>query len=109
MKSKLLALFLLAGSSLFARGHFSIGIGVGGYYPYGGYYGGYYAPPIAAYGPGPVYGAPGNVWINGYYYPVGARRVWRAGYWATPPYAGAIWVGPRWSGGRYSAGYWRRR
>jgi hypothetical protein len=29
MKSKLLGVFLLAGSSLFARGHFSIGIGVG--------------------------------------------------------------------------------
>lgn len=115
MKSKLLVILLLAGSSLFARGHFgiSVGIGVGGYYPYG--YGGYYvatAPPLAppvAYAPAPVYPGVGYTWINGYYYPVGARYVWRPGYWARPPYAGAIWVGPRYVSGRYYRGYWRRR
>jgi WXXGXW repeat (2 copies) len=109
MKTKLLALFLLAGGSLFAA-HFSVGIGVGvgGYAPYGGYYVAA-PPPVVAYAPPPVYARPGYTWINGYYYPVGARYVWRAGYWARPPYAGAVWVGPRWAGGRYYAGGWRRR
>jgi hypothetical protein len=108
MKTKLLALFLLAGSSLFAA-HFSvgIGIGVGGYYPYRGYY---VAPPPVAYAPPPAYyAAPGYSWVDGYYYPVGARRVWRPGYWARPPYAGAVWIRPRWEGRRYYEGRWRRR
>lgn len=106
MKSKLLAIFLLAGSSLFARTHFSVGIGVGGYYRYGGYYA---PPPVVYAAPAPYYAAPASYWIDGYYYPVNGRRVWRAGYYARPPYAGAVWVRPRWEGSRYSAGYWRRR
>lgn len=117
MKTKMLMILLLAGTSLFARGHISIGIGLGGYYPYGYYYAPppvYYAPPPPAYyaPPAAPYYAPGyasgSVWISGYYYPVGPRRVWRPGYWARPPYAGAIWVGPRWAGSRFYAGYWRR-
>ena len=96
---KMIATLLLAGSSVFAA-HFSVGVGVG--VPY------YAAPPAVAYAPGPVYARPGYTWIGGYYYPVGARWVWRAGYWARPPYAGARWVAPRSAGGRYYAGYWRR-
>jgi hypothetical protein len=82
MKSKMLAIFLLAGSSLFARGHFSVGVGVGvgGYYP---------APPPVAYAPAPVYPAYGPGYV-------------------APPFAGAIWVAPRWVGGRFFAGHWRR-
>jgi hypothetical protein len=84
MKSKMLAMFLLAGSSLFARPHFVVGVGVGGYRPYGGYY--YSAPvvPVA-----PAYVAPGP--------------------YVAPPFAGAIWIGPRWVGGRYFGGHWGRR
>jgi len=92
MKTRLLAILLLAGSALFARTFVSVGVGVGRYYP----------PP-------PVYAAPAAaVWIPGYYYPVGARWAWRAGYWEHPPYAGARWVAPRYYGGRYYRGYWRR-
>src|SRR5690349_18074754 len=105
MKTKLLAVLLLAGTSLFARTHVSIGIGVGGFYPYG-YYSAppvYYAPPPVYYAPAPAYYAPApaypyyapsSVWISGSYYPAGPRRVWRPGYWARPPYAGAVWVSP---------------
>ncbi|HEY4365000.1 MAG TPA: hypothetical protein VGN17_28815 [Bryobacteraceae bacterium] len=107
MKTKLLALFLLAGGSLFAA-HFSVGIGVGGYYPYGGYYMAT-PPPVVAYAPAPVYARPGYSWVDPYYYPVGNRYVYRAGYWARPPYAGASWVRPRWEGRRYYGGHWRRR
>jgi hypothetical protein len=109
MKTKLLVLMLLAGTSVFARTHVSIGIGVGGYgYPAYGY--GYYAapppPPLVTYAP--VYPRPGYVWIPGYYYPVGPRYLWRAGYWARPPYVGARWVAPRYYGHRYYGGGWRR-
>jgi WXXGXW repeat (2 copies) len=107
MKKSLLALmFLAASSSLFAA-HVAVGIGVGVGPAYG-----YYAappppPPAAAYYP-PSPG-PGFSFVPGYYYPVGSRFVWRAGYWARPPYAGAAWVGPRYVGHRYFNGYWRRR
>ncbi len=92
MKSKLLVLLLLAGtSSMFARTHISIGIGVGGYGPryyapryYAPAYPAYYAPPVVAYEP-PCPG-PGYSWVPGYWYG-GPRRLWRAGYWAAPVYA----------------------
>ena len=63
MKMKLFTLVLLAGSSLFAESHWSIGIGIGT--PY-------YAPPpppVVTYTPpcpGPAY-----TWVPGYYYPAG--------------------------------------
>ena len=102
-KNLLIGMFLLASGSLFAEVRFSVGIGVGPAY-------GYYAPPpppaVAYYPPSP---APGYVWVPGYYYPAGPRYVWRAGYWARPPYAGAVWVGPRYARGRYYGGHWRRR
>lgn len=94
MKTKLLALLFLAGtSSMFARSHFSIGIGIGGYFP--GYYApryyapryyapAYYAPPVVAYAP-PCPG-PGYNWVDGYWYTAGPQRFWRAGYWAPPVY-----------------------
>ena len=104
MKKSLLALALLAGSSAFGATHFSIGIGVGPSY-------GYYAPPppppvVAYYPPSP---GVGYTWVPGYYSPVGARYVWRAGYWTRPPYRGAVWVVPRYEGRRYFNGHWRRR
>ena len=109
MKSKLLALFLLAGSSMFAGSHLFFGVSVGS---------GYYAPPpVVAYAPPPAplvtyappaYARPGYTCVNGYWYPNGPRYAWRAGYWARPPYARAYWVGPRYYGHRYYPGYWRR-
>lgn len=102
MKTKLLTLVLLAGGSLFAKTHFSIGIGIGT--PI------YYAPPpppVVVYAP--PCPDPDYAWIVGYWYPVGARFVWRAGYWARPPYAGAYWVAPRYYQDRYYPGYWERR
>ena len=108
MKSKLLALLLLAGSTAFgARIGFGFGVGVG--VPYPGYY--YTPPPVVAPYASAPYGvapAPGYTWIAPYYYPVGARWAWHAGYWARPPYVGARWTAPRWYGGRYYGGHWRR-
>src|SRR5579875_2330066 len=80
MKTKLLALLLLAGSSVFAapRVFFGVGVGVGPAYSYVA------APPPPA--PVVTYAAPapgpGYSWVGGYYYPVGPRWYWRAGYWA---------------------------
>ena len=110
MKTKVLVILLLAGGSLFARTHVSIGIGIGGFYPYGYYYAPppvYYAPPPAYYAPAPAPVYPAPVWIPGYYYPAGPRMVWRGGYWARPPFAGARWAAPYYRGGRYYRGSWR--
>ena len=103
MKSKLLVMMVLAGGSLLAETHFSIGIGIGT--P------GYYAPPpapVVAYAPPPCPG-PDYTWVGGYWYPIGPRYHWHAGYWARPPYAGGYWVAPRYDGYRYYSGYWGRR
>jgi hypothetical protein len=97
----LLVVLALAGTSLLAGTHVSIGIGIGA--PV------YSAPPppVAAYAyppcPGPAY-----VWVPGYWYPAGPRYRWRAGYWAVPPYRGSYWVAPRYTNSRYYAGHWRR-
>jgi hypothetical protein len=111
MTTKILALLLVGASSMFAATHFSFGIGIGApYYPYGGYYvAAPPPPPPAYYAPAPAYPAPGYVWVGGYYYPAGAGWAWHRGYWARPPYVGAVWVGPRYSGRRYYGGYWRHR
>lgn len=103
MKTKVLALLLLAGSSLFAGPRVFFGIGVGG---------GYYAappppPPVVSYA-APAYPGPGYAWVGGYYYPAGAGWGWRSGYWAHRPYVGANWVAPRYYNHRYYGGYWRR-
>jgi hypothetical protein len=93
MRTKLLVGLLLAGSSLFAETHVSIGIAVGGYGN------GYYAPPpraVVAYAP-PCPG-PGYAWVDGYWYQVGYRRFWHAGYWAPPVYSRPYRVDPRYEG-----------
>ena len=70
MKTKLFALMLLAGGSLFAESRFSISIG--GYAP------GYYAPPPVYYG-----GGYGGGYRGGY---GGYGRYWGgAGYWGRNP------------------------
>ena len=109
MKTKLLALVLLAGSSMFAAPRFHVGISFGGYGPA--------VVPVWAYGPPPaplaVYAPPapgyGYTWVGGYWYPAGPRYVWRPGYWARQPYARAYWVAPRYHGHHYYPGHWRRR
>ena len=81
MKFKLLAVLMLAGSSLFAAPRVFVGI----------------APPVAGY-----------VWVAPYRYPVLSGWGWHAGYWARPPYPRAYWVAPRYYGHHYYRGYWRR-
>src|SRR5690349_18882467 len=49
-------------------------------------------PPPPVVRVAPVAPAPGYVWVQGYWYPVGPSYRWRAGYWAAPPYTGAYWV-----------------
>jgi hypothetical protein len=101
MKTKLLALALLAGGAAIAgpRVFFGVGAGAPVYAPMP-------AVPMAAYVP-PAPG-PGYSWVGGYWYPAGPRWAWHGGYYAPRPYAGAYWAAPRWSGGRYYAGHWRR-
>ncbi|MGA2119847.1 MAG: hypothetical protein ABSH56_34525 [Bryobacteraceae bacterium] len=108
MKTKLMALMLLAGSAAFAGPRFYFGVGVPA--PVVAYRPPVvaYAPPVApvypAYGPAYVapYPGPGFVWTAGFY---GPGRVWHAGYWARP-YG---FAGPRVVGRGYGyRGGWRR-
>ncbi len=107
MKTRLLALILLAGSSLFARSHWSFGFGIG-VGPAYGYYLPPPPPPLVTYVQ-PVYPGPGFAWVPGYWYPGVYGYAWHAGYWARPPYRRAYWVRPRYYRHRYYRGYWRRR
>jgi len=107
MKIKLLALLLLAGGAVFAGPRLAIGVGVGGYYGPAPVYA-YAPPPVPVPAYVPPYPRPGYAWVGGYYYPVGRRWGWRAGYWARPPYVGARWYAPRYYAHRYYGGYWRR-
>ena len=107
MKTKLFALALLAGSSLFAQPHIFVGAQIGYRAPAPVVV--YSAPPapLASYYVAPAPG-PGYSWVGGYWYPYGRTYRWRAGYWARPAFAGARWVTPRYYSGRYYHGYWRR-
>ena len=104
MKTKLLALLILAGTSLFAAPRVVVGIGLGGYG--NGYYAAPPPPPVVTYAP--PCPSPGYTWVAGYWYPAGPRYSWRAGYWVRPPYVGARWIAPRYYGRRYYHGYWGR-
>lgn len=75
MKTKLLGLMLLAGSSAFAATHFSVGIGAGSpaYYPP--------VPAAVVSAVVPPSPGPGYTWVAGYYDPYGG---WVPGYWAPP-------------------------
>lgn len=120
MKTKLMAVMLVAGASAFAQGQFGQDIDAGPDYnsaqgnpgyddpaygspsynepqSYGGAPEYYSQAPAGAYGAPPLC-APGTVWIDGY---DGVN-----GYCAVPPYSGAFWIGPRYFGGRFIAGYW---
>ena len=77
-KSKLLAVALIAGGTMFAQTRLSVGIGVGGYGP------GAYPPPAYAQQYAPPCPGPGYTWVNGYWAPQGGRNVWIAGSWRAP-------------------------
>ena len=121
MKTKLIAVMLVAGASAFAQGQYGQDYNSGPDYnsaqgnpgyddpayngspgynepqSYGGAPEYYSQAPVGAYGVPPLC-APGAVWIDGY---DGVN-----GYCAVPPYSGAFWIGPRYLGGRFVAGYW---
>jgi hypothetical protein len=108
MKSKLLALMLLAGGTMFAGSHFSVGVNIGGpaYYSQP-----YYLPPpppvpAYAYSIPPAPG-PGYTYVQGYWSPAGRSYTWRPGYWVRPPHRHARWVAPAYRSGVYFNGYWR--
>ena len=71
MKTKLLAMVLLAGGSVFAQPRFSVGIGFN------------QAPPVYASNIPPCPG-PGYTWLNGYWSQNYGQPVWIAGYWSAP-------------------------
>jgi hypothetical protein len=106
MKTKILALMLLASSAVLAQ-RVSIGIGVNVGPAYGGYYAATPPPPPPPVMYAPPMPAPGYVWVPGYYAYSANRYVWNAGYWSRPPHPRAKWVVPRYKKGRYQNGYWR--
>jgi hypothetical protein len=77
MKTKLLAILLVAGSSMFAQTRFSVGVNVG-------------APFQARFGAvaRPAYPGPGYVWVDAYR---DAYGNWCNGYWAAPQYGGGAY------------------
>ncbi len=100
IKSKLAALALLAGSSVFAAPAVGVGIGIEIGAPPPPPHVRVVRPPL----PGPNY-----AWVNGFYEPVGGQYRWRGrAIGRRGPYAHAVWVAPRYSGHRYYGGYWRR-
>ena len=92
MKTKLIALALLAAACVF--GQISVGIQIGP------------PPPPRVIRVQPVRPGPDYVWIDGYWYVVDGRYRWHGGYWTLPPYAGARWIGPHHDGRQFFAGYW---
>src|SRR5271157_1718368 len=92
MKRRLLALTLLAVGSML--GQVSVGIRIGP------------PPPPRVVRVLPPRPGPEFIWVDGYWYVVGNRYRWHAGYWTRPPYEGAHWVGPRHDGVQFYAGYW---
>jgi hypothetical protein len=94
IKTMLLGAMLFAGVSGLNAAQISLGIRIG-------------PPPpprvvrVLPPSPGPEF-----AWVDGYWYPVGRRYVWHAGYWTRPPYVAAHWVAPRHDGAQFFAGYW---
>ena len=84
MKTKLLALALLAGGTMFAGPRIGVSVGIGPGY---GYYGApAYVAPAPAYAAPSVYVGPGPGYAGGYWYTVGGRRFWHNGYRVAPRY-----------------------
>lgn len=81
---KILAGLVVAGGSLFAGPHVSIGVGIGVPAPaYVAPAPAYVAPYVDPYAVPPMPG-PGYVWVDGSWYFSGGHRLWRAGYWRAP-------------------------
>ena len=81
MKTKLLAMMLLAGGSMFAQTRFSVGIG------FGGYGGGFNQPPPSYASNIPPCPGPDYTWVDGYWSQDHDRNTWVAGYWSRQPFS----------------------
>ena len=82
MKTKLLAMMLLAGGAVFAQPRFSVGIGFN------------QAPPAYASNISPCPG-PGYTWVDGYWSQNYGQPVWIAGYWNAPVFTTGFGFAPR--------------
>ena len=89
MKTKLLAMMLLAGGSMFAQTRFSIGIG------FGGHGAGFYQPPPSYASIIPPCPGPDYTWVDGYWSQDYGRDTWVAGYWYRQPFISTYQVAPR--------------
>lgn len=85
MKTKLIAMLMLAGGSLFAapRVFFGVGVGIPAPAPV------VVAPPVVGYVP-PCPG-PGYAWVGGSWAFVGGHRVYHPGYWRGPAYGARVY------------------
>jgi hypothetical protein len=79
MKTKLLAMMLLAGGSMFAQTRVSVGIG------FGGVGAGFYQPPPSYASNIPPCPGPDYTWVDGYSSQNHGRNTWVAGYWNRRP------------------------
>ena len=86
MKTKLLAMMLLAGGSMFAQTRFSVGIGFNQLAPV-------YTSNI------PPCPGPGYTWVDGYWSRNYGRPVWVAGYWNAPVFSTGFGFAPRFDNG----------
>ena len=82
MKTKLLAVMLLAGGSMFAQTRFSVGVG------FGGQHAGSYQPPPSYANDIPPCPGPDYYWVDGYWSQNYGRNTWIAGYWNRQPFRG---------------------
>ena len=89
MKTKLVAMMLLAGGSMFAQTRVSIGIG------FGGHGAGFYQPPPSYASNIPPCPGPDYVWVDGYWSQDYGRNTWVAGYWNRQPFNNDYQVAPR--------------
>jgi hypothetical protein len=92
MKTKFLAILLLAAGSTYSQ--ISVGIRIGP------------PPPPRVVRVRPRAPGPGFMWVDGYWYPAGNHYKWHDGYWTRAPYAGARWIGPRYERDQFYEGYW---
>ena len=89
MKTKLLAMMLLAGGSMFAETRFSIGVG------FGGHGAGFYQPPPSYASIIPPCPGPDYTWVDGYWSQDYGRAAWVDGYWYRQPVISSYQVAPR--------------
>ena len=87
MKTKLLAMLLMAGGSMFASTRISVGIGVGSNAP------AYYAQPAPVQAVIPPCPGPDYTWVDGYWAQNAGHRNWVAGSWQRRP--APVVVAPR--------------